>query len=215
MSNNGEETQTISMPSEEQTQDRASKRGRNSRRKDKETETRRENRESANFQEAKVEGVKSGNGSETEDDEQRIVKRAKNPLMLASSPGVDNDPWHLPLYRRISERPISSLRTSPLIQNPLSKAFCPLPDVHHLRLANGSMSFDGKLDPKQTHIIDDKVELAFRVTKSCGSIKSSSDHNTTFNMYIEATGFVFPQRAREFARYHTDIHGEGDIMVRG
>jgi len=33
-----------------------------------------------------------------------------------------------------------------------------------------------ELDPKQTHVIDDELELAFRVSKPSGSIKSSADH---------------------------------------
>ncbi|KAI6147062.1 hypothetical protein BKA82DRAFT_170552 [Pisolithus tinctorius] len=51
-----------------------------------------------------------------------------------------------------------------------------------------------ELDPKQLHVIDDKVELSFRVTKPAGTIKSAADHNTTFTMFIKALAFVFPQR---------------------
>ena len=35
-----------------------------------------------------------------------------------------------------------------------------------------------ELDPKQTHVIDDKVELSFCVSKSTGSIGSATDHNS-------------------------------------
>ncbi|KAG1775034.1 hypothetical protein EV702DRAFT_973772, partial [Suillus placidus] len=51
-----------------------------------------------------------------------------------------------------------------------------------------------ELDPKQTHIIDDKIELALQVSKSSGGIKTSSDHNIAF---------VFPQCQDEFVQYHT------------
>lgn len=50
-----------------------------------------------------------------------------------------------------------------------------------------------ELNPKQTHIIDDEIELALRVSKSLGGIKTSSDHNIAFSMYIKAIAFVFPQ----------------------
>ncbi|KIK42810.1 hypothetical protein CY34DRAFT_12162 [Suillus luteus UH-Slu-Lm8-n1] len=50
-----------------------------------------------------------------------------------------------------------------------------------------------ELDPKKTHIIDDEIELALRVSKSSGGIKTSSDHNIAFSMYIDAVSFVFPQ----------------------
>ncbi|KAG1799524.1 uncharacterized protein BJ212DRAFT_1288133, partial [Suillus subaureus] len=50
-----------------------------------------------------------------------------------------------------------------------------------------------ELDPKKTHIIDDEIELALWVSKSSGGIKTSSDHNIMFSMYIEAIAFVFPQ----------------------
>ncbi|KAG2138177.1 hypothetical protein BD769DRAFT_1291067, partial [Suillus cothurnatus] len=60
-----------------------------------------------------------------------------------------------------------------------------------------------ELDPKQTHVIDDEVELALRVSKSSGIIKSSSDHNIMFTMYIEAIAFVFSQRSSEFTPYNS------------
>ncbi|KAG2148202.1 uncharacterized protein EDB93DRAFT_1085003, partial [Suillus bovinus] len=50
-----------------------------------------------------------------------------------------------------------------------------------------------ELDPKKTHVIDDEIELALRVSKSSGGIKTSSDHNIAFSMYIEAISFIFPQ----------------------
>ncbi|KAI6013551.1 hypothetical protein EDC04DRAFT_2904564 [Pisolithus marmoratus] len=49
-----------------------------------------------------------------------------------------------------------------------------------------------ELDPKQSHIIDDKVELSFRVSKPTGAIKSATDHNTAFTMFVKALSFVFP-----------------------
>jgi hypothetical protein len=60
-----------------------------------------------------------------------------------------------------------------------------------------------ELDPKKTHIIDDEVELALRVSKSSAGIKTSSDHSIAFNMYIDAISFVFPQQRKEYAQYNT------------
>ncbi|KAG2348111.1 hypothetical protein BDR05DRAFT_875567, partial [Suillus weaverae] len=48
-----------------------------------------------------------------------------------------------------------------------------------------------------------EVELALRVTKSSAGIKTSSDHNIAFSMYIDAISFVFPQRRDEFIQYNT------------
>ncbi|KAG2350140.1 hypothetical protein BDR05DRAFT_869568, partial [Suillus weaverae] len=50
-----------------------------------------------------------------------------------------------------------------------------------------------ELDPKKIHIIDDEIELALWVLKSLGGIKTSSDHNIAFSMYIKAITFVFLQ----------------------
>ncbi|KAG1723393.1 hypothetical protein EDB19DRAFT_1916120 [Suillus lakei] len=47
-----------------------------------------------------------------------------------------------------------------------------------------------ELDPKRTHVIDDQVELAFRVSKSLGSIKTSSD-------------LIFAFGIDEFTQYHS------------
>ncbi|KAG1829378.1 hypothetical protein DFJ58DRAFT_671903 [Suillus subalutaceus] len=60
-----------------------------------------------------------------------------------------------------------------------------------------------ELDPKKTHVIDDEIELALQVSKSSMGIKTSSDHNIAFSMYIEAISFVFPQRRDEFMQYNT------------
>ncbi|KAG2754243.1 hypothetical protein P692DRAFT_201669846, partial [Suillus brevipes Sb2] len=60
-----------------------------------------------------------------------------------------------------------------------------------------------ELDPKKTHIIDDEIELALRVSKSTAGIKTSSDHNIAFAMYTEAISSVFPQRRSKYTQYHT------------
>jgi len=62
-----------------------------------------------------------------------------------------------------------------------------------------------KLDPKKTHVIDEEIELALQVSKSSAGIRTSSDHNIAFSMYIEAIAFVFPQRHDEFMQYNTYI----------
>jgi hypothetical protein len=60
-----------------------------------------------------------------------------------------------------------------------------------------------KLDPKKTHVIDDEIELALWVSKLSAGIKTSSDHNIAFTMYIKAVAFVFPQHQEYFTQYHT------------
>ncbi|KAI5980624.1 hypothetical protein EDD15DRAFT_2131570, partial [Pisolithus albus] len=62
-----------------------------------------------------------------------------------------------------------------------------------------------ELDPKQSHVIDDKVELSFRVSKPGGSIKSAADHNTAFTMFVKALSFVFPQRWEEYSEYQSRL----------
>ena len=62
-----------------------------------------------------------------------------------------------------------------------------------------------ELDPKQTHVIDDKVELSFCVSKFTGSIGSAVDHNTAFTMFVKAIAFVFPQRWDEYLEYQSHI----------
>ncbi|KAI6154930.1 hypothetical protein BKA82DRAFT_132166, partial [Pisolithus tinctorius] len=62
-----------------------------------------------------------------------------------------------------------------------------------------------ELDPKQLHVIDDKVELSFRVTKPAGTIKSATDHNTAFTMFVKALAFVFPQQWEEYSEYQSHI----------
>ncbi|KIO03785.1 hypothetical protein M404DRAFT_39730, partial [Pisolithus tinctorius Marx 270] len=62
-----------------------------------------------------------------------------------------------------------------------------------------------ELNPKQSHVIDDKVELSFRVSKPAGAIRSAADHNTAFTMFIKALAFVFPQQWEEYSEYHLNI----------
>ncbi|KAG1817646.1 uncharacterized protein BJ212DRAFT_1480207 [Suillus subaureus] len=62
-----------------------------------------------------------------------------------------------------------------------------------------------ELDPKKTHVIDDEIELALWVSKSSGGIKTSSDHNIAFSMYIEAIAFVFPQCSNTFEQHSSPL----------
>jgi len=202
------------------TKDRASKRGRDLGAKNKETEAERENRGSDDSQEAEVDGVRSGNESEVEYDEQRASKRAK-------TVDVSKFPWSgqrssalASLLQDIREtyQQLDNFALDPksVVQNILSTPGCPpFPLGEWLNLVRWKYvdlakvldsAHTTELDPKKTHVIDDEVELAFRVSKSSGRIKSSSDHNTAFTMYIEAISFVFPQRAREFTCYHTYLN---------
>ncbi|KIK24718.1 hypothetical protein PISMIDRAFT_10125 [Pisolithus microcarpus 441] len=62
-----------------------------------------------------------------------------------------------------------------------------------------------ELDPKQSHIIDDKVELSFWVSKPTGPIRSATDHNTTFTMFVKALLFIFPQWWEEYSEYQSSL----------
>ena len=62
-----------------------------------------------------------------------------------------------------------------------------------------------ELDPKQSHAIDDKVELSFRASKSTMSIKTGTEFSSAFTMLVKAVAFVFPQRWEEFAEYQNFI----------
>ena len=62
-----------------------------------------------------------------------------------------------------------------------------------------------EIDPKQTHVIDDKVELSFRVSQVSKVVCNAADHNTAFTMYTKALGFVFPQWREEFTHYQTSL----------
>jgi hypothetical protein len=202
------------------TRERASKRGRFVGAKSKETETQRENRGSDDGEEAEDGGDGSDNESESELDEQRLAKRAK-------TIDVSKFPWSeqrssalaaLPEDIRQTYQQLDNFALDPksVVQNILSTPGCPpFPPGEWLNLVRWKYvdlakvldsAHTTELDPKQTHVIDDEVELAFRVTKSCGPIKSSSDHNTAFTMYVEAISFVFPQRAKEFTRYYTYLN---------
>jgi hypothetical protein len=63
------------------------------------------------------------------------------------------------------------------------------------------------LEPKQTHVIDDKVELSFRASKTTAGIRSASDHNIAFAKYINALTFVFPQRWEEYTKWNAHMSG--------
>lgn len=62
-----------------------------------------------------------------------------------------------------------------------------------------------ELDPKQTHVIDDKVELSFRVAKSATTVKTAAEHSAAFTMFVKALAFVFPQRWEEFTEYQNAL----------
>ncbi|KAG6329913.1 hypothetical protein ID866_9178 [Astraeus odoratus] len=42
-----------------------------------------------------------------------------------------------------------------------------------------------EINPKQTYIIDEKVELSLRVTKPAISIKNAAEYNTTFSTLVK------------------------------
>ncbi|KAG1726409.1 hypothetical protein EDB19DRAFT_1914664 [Suillus lakei] len=61
------------------------------------------------------------------------------------------------------------------------------------------------LEPKQMHVIDDKVELSFRASKSTVGIHSASDHNIAFTKYINMLTFVFPQHWEEYTSWNAHM----------
>jgi hypothetical protein len=63
------------------------------------------------------------------------------------------------------------------------------------------------LEPKQTHIIDDKVKLSFRAKKLSAGILLASDHNIAFTKYINTLTFVFPQRWEEYTSWNAHMSG--------
>ncbi|KAG2742006.1 hypothetical protein P692DRAFT_20691152, partial [Suillus brevipes Sb2] len=145
--------------------------------------------------------------SGSEDGDEPSAKRAKT---------VDTSkfPWakrrssalaSLPADIRKTYRQLDNFAADPkgVVSNILSTPGCPpFPPSEWLNVVKWKYVDLGKvldsahtteLDPKKTHVIDDEIELALRVSKSSGGIKTSSDHTIAFAMYIDAISFVFPQ----------------------
>jgi hypothetical protein len=60
-------------------------------------------------------------------------------------PGMKNESMPLPLWHRISSKPLSNSSNSQLTQRGSSRTFCPSPAVHHFPQSNGLISSSGKL----------------------------------------------------------------------
>ncbi|KAG0694186.1 hypothetical protein DFH29DRAFT_880868 [Suillus ampliporus] len=90
-----------------------------------------------------------------------------------------------------------------VVQDILSTPGCPpFPPEQWLNIVQWKVVDLGKvleaahstdLEPKQTHVIDDWVELSFQASKSSTGIHSVSDHNIAFTKYINALTFIFLQ----------------------
>jgi len=184
-----------------------------------EVQAQRENRRLDSAEENENGGIHTRDEADSDDEDQRIVKRAKTV-----------DPTKFPWFERrsaaLASLPADIRQTYEQLENfaadpkqvvldILSTPGCPpFPPGEWLNVVKWKYvdlakvldsAHTTELDPKRTHVIDDEVELAFRVSKSSGSIKSASDHSIAFNMYIQAISFVFPQRVGEFVKHQTYI----------
>ena len=136
-------------------------------------------------------------------------------------------PWHRRRPSEFAELPSAIRKTihqldhfaldpKAVVQDILSTPSCPLfPLAQWLNLVQWKyinlakvleVAHTTDLDPKQTHIIDDEVELSYRVSQSNKFIRNAADHNTVFSIFVEALGFVFPQWRKEFTRYQTSAN---------
>ncbi|KAG1856453.1 hypothetical protein F4604DRAFT_1685478 [Suillus subluteus] len=182
-----------------------------------EEEIERENRGPTDVEETKDGSKRGRDDSESEEEDlpsskqAKVVNTSKFPWAQRHTEALAS----LPLDIRETYKQLDNFTADPksVITNILSTPGCPpFPPGEWLNIVRWKYVNLGKfldsahtteLDPKQTHIIDDEIELALQVSKSSGGIKMSSDHNITFSMYIEAITFVFPQRRDKFTQYHT------------
>ncbi|KAG1871758.1 hypothetical protein DFJ58DRAFT_837078 [Suillus subalutaceus] len=151
-----------------------------------EEETHREDRGSDNVEETEVGRKQTRVVTDSEDEDEPSSKQAKTDI-------------------RETYQQLENFATDPkgVVNDILSTPGCPpFPpsewlNIVHWKYVDLAKVLDSahmtELDPKKTHVIDNKIELALRVLKSSAGIKTSSDHNIAFSMYIEAISFVFPQ----------------------
>ncbi|KAG2741863.1 hypothetical protein P692DRAFT_20879763 [Suillus brevipes Sb2] len=78
------------------------------------------------------------------------------------------------------KKPISNLTISLPIQKPSSPISSQFQDKYVDLVKVLDSAHTTELDPKKTHVIDDEIELALRVSKASSGIKTSSDHNIAF-----------------------------------
>ncbi|KAG2738748.1 DNA/RNA polymerase [Suillus brevipes Sb2] len=113
--------------------------------------------------------------SESSDEDERPSKRSKGRL------DTSKFPWH---GKRVNA--IAALAPDDILSTPGCPPFPPeqwlnivqWKVVDLAKVLEAAHSTD--LEPKQTHVIDDKVELSFRAAKSSSGIQSAADHNIAF-----------------------------------
>ncbi|KAG1799970.1 hypothetical protein EV424DRAFT_1332318, partial [Suillus variegatus] len=160
--------------------------------------------------------------SESSDEDERPSKRSKGRL------DTSKFPWHekrvsaiaalSPDIKQTFEQ-LERFSVDPkgVVRDILSTPGCPpFPPEQWLNIVQWKVVDLGKvleaahstdLEPKQTHVIDDKVELSFRASKSTAGIHSASDHNIAFTKYINALTFIFPQRWEEYTSWNAHMSG--------
>ncbi|KAG6328108.1 hypothetical protein ID866_10981, partial [Astraeus odoratus] len=162
----------------------------------------------------------SSESSQSDDEADRPSKRAK--LQMDN----ENFPWNKHRTERVVSLPediqttfeqirLYSSDPKTVVDSILSTPGCPVfPPSQWINLIQWKYvdltkvlesAHTTEIDPKQTHIIDEKVELSFRVTKPATSIRNATEHNTAFSMLIKALTFVFPQRWEEYSEYQTAL----------
>ncbi|KAG2125830.1 uncharacterized protein EDB93DRAFT_1097570, partial [Suillus bovinus] len=160
--------------------------------------------------------------SESSDEDERVSKRSKGKL------DTTKFPWHekrvntiaslaLDIKQTFEQLEQFSVDPKGVMRDILSTPGCPpFPPEQWLNIVQWKVVDLGKvleaahstdLEPKQTHIIDDKVELSFWASKSSAGIHSASDHNIAFTKYINVLTFVFPQRWEEYTSWNAHMSG--------
>jgi hypothetical protein len=160
--------------------------------------------------------------SESSDEDERPSKHSKGRL------DTSKFPWHgkrvnaiaalAPDFKQTFEQ-LEHFSVNPkgVVQDILSTPGCPpFPPEQWLNIVQWKVvdlakvleaAHSTDLEPKQTHVIDDKVELSFRAAKSSSGIQSAADHNIAFTKYINALTFVFPQRWEEYTSWNAHMSG--------
>jgi hypothetical protein len=175
-----------------------------------------------NFQEVEKGLRRQRDGSESSDEDEPAVKRVRGQL------NTSKFPWHqkrvsaiatlaLDIKQTFEQLERFSVDPKGVVRDILSTPGCPpFPPEQWLNIVQWKVVDLGKvleaahstdLEPKQTHIIDDKVELSFRAKKPSAGILSASDHNIAFTKYINALTFVFPQRWEEYTSWNAHMSG--------
>ncbi|KIK45154.1 hypothetical protein CY34DRAFT_78442 [Suillus luteus UH-Slu-Lm8-n1] len=173
-------------------------------------------------QEVEERGRRDWDSSESSDEDEQPSKRSKGRL------DTSKFPWHEKRVNAIAtlspdikqtfdQLKRFSVDPKGVVRDILSTPGCPpFPPEQWLNIVQWKVvdlakvleaAHSTDLEPKQTHVIDDKVELSFRASKSTAGIHSTSDHNIAFTKYINALTFVFPQHWEEYTSWNAHMSG--------